>query len=137
MLERLARWCYRHRWRTVFVWIGALIASIALMNVAGGAYTSDFSLPGSETQEALDLLEEEFPARSGDSATIVFKADSGIADPTVRQTMEALFERVAELPHVVTVTSSYSEEGARQISPDGRIAFADVQFDRGVGEIPL
>ena len=43
MLERLARWCYRHRWRTVFVWIGALIASVALMNVAGGAYTSDFS----------------------------------------------------------------------------------------------
>jgi uncharacterized membrane protein YdfJ with MMPL/SSD domain len=42
MLEPLARWCYRHRWRTVFVWIGALIASIALMNVAGGAYTSDF-----------------------------------------------------------------------------------------------
>ena len=137
MLERLARWCYRHRWRTVFVWIGVLIASIALMNVAGGAYTSDFSLPGSETQEALDLLEEEFPARSGDSATIVFKADAGVADPTVRQTMEALFERAAELPHVVMVTSPYSEEGARQVSPDGQIAFADVQFDVGVGEIPL
>jgi RND superfamily putative drug exporter len=137
MLERLARWCYRHRWRTVFVWIVALFGSITLMNVAGGAYTSDFSLPGSETQEALDLLEEEFPARSGDSATIVFKADSGIADPTVRQTMEALFARVAKLPHVVTVTSPYSEEGARQISPDGQIAFADVQFDLGMGEIPL
>src|SRR5919106_464986 len=137
MLERLARWCYRHRWRTVFVWIGALIASIALMNVAGGAYTSDFSLPGSETQEALDLLEEEFPARSGDSATIVFKADAGVADPTVQQTMESLFERAAELPHVVMVTSPYGEEGARQISPDGLIAFADVQFDLGVGEIPL
>ena len=45
MLERLARGCYRHRWPTVFLWIGSLIASIALMNVAGGAYTSDFSFP--------------------------------------------------------------------------------------------
>lgn len=54
MVERLARWCYRHRYRTVFVWIVALVGSITPMNVAGGAYTSDFSLPGSETQEAPD-----------------------------------------------------------------------------------
>jgi RND superfamily putative drug exporter len=137
MLERLARWCYRHRWRTVILWIVALVASISLMNVAGGDYTSDFSLPGSESQEAFDLLEEKFPARSGDSASIVFKADAGVADPEARQTMENVFARTSQLPHVVAVTSPYSEEGARQISPDGLVAFADVQFDVGVGEIPL
>jgi RND superfamily putative drug exporter len=137
MLERLARWCYRHRWRTVILWIVAFAGSISLMNVAGGDYTSDFSLPGSEAQEAFDLLEEKFPARSGDSASIVFEADTGVADPTVRQTMEGLFAGASRLPHVVVVTSPYGEEGARQVSPDGRIAFADVQFDVGVGEIPL
>jgi RND superfamily putative drug exporter len=137
MLERLARWCYRHRWRTVLLWIVALVASIAAMNVAGGDYTTDFSLPGSESQEAFDLLEEEFPARSGDTASIVFKADGGVEDPGVRQRMEDVFGRVAGLPHVVAVASPYTEEGAGQISRDGRIAFADVQFDAGTGEIPL
>jgi RND superfamily putative drug exporter len=137
MLERLARWCYRHRGRTVVLWIVALAGSISLMNVVGGDYTSDFSLPGSEAQEAFDLLEEKFPARSGDSASIVFKADAGVTDLMVRQTMEGVFANASQLPHVVLVTSPYSEEGARQVSPDGRIAFADVQFDVGVGEIPL
>jgi RND superfamily putative drug exporter len=137
MLERLARWCYRHRWRTVILWIVALAGSISLMNVAGGDYTSDFSLPGSEAQEVVDLLEEKFPARSGDSVSIVFKAEAGVADPSVRQTMEGVFAEASRIQHVVTVASPYSEEGARQVSPDGRIAFADVQFDLGVGEIPL
>jgi RND superfamily putative drug exporter len=137
MLERLARWCYRHRWRTVITWILLLVGSIALMNVAGGDYTADFSLPGSEAQAAFDLLEDKFPARSGDTATIVFEADAGVADPAVRQTMEGVFAGASRLPHVVAVTSPYSEEGARQVSPEGRIAFADVQFDVGTGEVPL
>ncbi len=137
MLERLARWCYRHRWRTTILWLAALVSSIALMNAAGGEYTTDFSLPGSESQEAFDLLEERFPARSGDVAAIVFKADAGVADPGVRQTMEGVFAEVAQLDHVVEVTSPYSEQGAQQLSPGGLIAFADVQFDVGTGEIPL
>ncbi|MBA3728328.1 MAG: MMPL family transporter [Actinobacteria bacterium] len=137
MLERLARWCYRHRWRTTILWVAALASSIALMNAAGGEYTTDFSLPGSESQEAFDLLEEKFPARSGDVATIAFKADAGVADPGVRQTMEGVFAEVVQLDHVVEVTSPYSEQGAQQLSPDGLIAFADVQFDVGTGEIPL
>jgi RND superfamily putative drug exporter len=137
MLERLARWCYRHRWRTVVLWVIALVGSITLMNVAGGDYTADFSLPGSEAQAAFDLLEEKFPARSGDVANIVFKADESVSDPAVRQTMEGMFAEASELPHVAAVTSPYSEQGAQQISPDGQIAFADVQFDVGVGEIPL
>jgi RND superfamily putative drug exporter len=137
MLERLARWCYRHRWRAVVLWIVILVGSIALMNVAGGDYTADFTLPGAESQAALDLLEQKFPARAGDSATIVFEAQAGVADPAVRQRMEGVFDRVAQLDHVVEVVSPYSEEGTRQISRDLRIAFADVQFDVGTGEIPL
>jgi len=137
MLERLARWCYRHRWRVVTLWVVALISSIALVNVAGGEYTADFSLPGSESQEALDLLEERFPARSGDTATIAFRAEGGVNDPAIRTSMEGLFAQIGELPHVVAVVSPYSEEGARQVSPEGAIAFADVQFDLGTGEIPL
>ncbi|MGH2556582.1 MAG: MMPL family transporter, partial [Actinomycetota bacterium] len=48
-----------------------------------------------------------------------------------------VFARVDQLDHVVGVTSPYGQEGARQVSADDRIAFADVQFDVGTGEIPL
>ncbi|HEX9823951.1 MAG TPA: MMPL family transporter [Actinomycetota bacterium] len=121
----------------MILWIVSLVGSIALMNVAGGEYTADFTLPGSESQEALDLLEERFPARSGDTATIVFRAEDGVNDPAVRTSMEDLFAEIGELPHVVAVVGPYGEEGARQVSPEGAIAFAEVQFDLGTGEIPL
>jgi RND superfamily putative drug exporter len=129
MLERLARWSYRHRWRTLVLWIVALVGFLALVNVLGARYAQDFSLPGSESQRAFDVLEERFPARSGDTVDIVFTSESGVADPAVQQAMEGMFEQVLELPHVLGITSPYDEAGARQVSQDGTIAFATVQYD--------
>jgi putative drug exporter of the RND superfamily len=129
MLERIARWSYRRRWATLGLWVAALIGFGFLASSAGGEYSTDFSLPGAESQKAYDLLVDRFPAFSGDTADIVFKADAGVADPTVQATMEDLFKQITELNHVVAVESPYSEQGARQIAPDGDIAFATVRFE--------
>src|SRR4051794_17246900 len=48
MLERLARWSYRHRWKMLIMWVIALVGITTLGSVAGGDYASDFSLPGAE-----------------------------------------------------------------------------------------
>lgn len=138
MLERLARWTYAHRWRTLIIWVIALIGVNALASSFGGDYSNSFSLPGAESQKAYDILKERFPARSGDTAQIVFKADAGVNDPAVRSTMEGLFATLAQLPHVDGITSPYSPAGAQQISPtDDTIAFADVQFDVQAGDMPV
>jgi putative drug exporter of the RND superfamily len=129
MLERLARWSYRRRWATLGIWLAALVVSGFLASTLGGEYSNDFSLPGAESQEAYDLLVERFPAFSGDTADIVFKAEQGVTTPAVRSAMEALFADLSELDHVVAVESPYSRQGARQIAPDGRIAFATVRFE--------
>ena len=68
MLERLARWSYTHRWRILAIWIVALVGAIFAAKVGGGDYASNFSLPGSEAQQALDLLKARFPTESGGSA---------------------------------------------------------------------
>src|SRR2546422_2413603 len=107
MVERVALWCYTHRWRVVALWVVALVAFITLGNVAGGAYASDFSLRGAESQQALDLLKQRFPSHSGDTAVLVFKADQGVNDPAVKSRMERLFSQVATLHHVDAVTDPY------------------------------
>ena len=134
MLGRVARWCYTHRWRTLVVWIVALVAAGFLGSKLGGDYTSDFSLPGAESQKAFDLLKDKFPQRSGDTSQVVFKADAGVA--SVRPRMEALFAAIEKLRHVDSVTSPYSPQGARQVSPGGKIAFADIQFDVRANDVP-
>lgn len=136
-LERLARWSYHHRKRMLFLWIGALIGFNVLMSVAGGPYATSFSLPGSESQAAYDLLKERFPAVSGDTGEAVFKAEGGVDDPAVRSDVESMIDDLASLDTVESVTSPYESQGAPMISPDGTIAFARIQFDTQAGDVPL
>jgi putative drug exporter of the RND superfamily len=129
MLERVARWSYRRRWTMLGIWVAALIGSGFLASSIGGEYSNDFSLPGAESQEAYDLLLDRFPAFAGDTADIVIQADDGLTDPQVQSALEGLFADVAELDHVLAIESPYTEEGARQIAPDGQIGYATVRFE--------
>ena len=134
MLEHLARWSYRRRWIMLVLWIVFLIGALSLQGAAGGDYSADFSLPGADSQEAFDLLEERFPEFAGETADIVFRADQGVTDPEVQAGIEGLFAEIAEVDLVDTIESPYSEQGQGQVSPDGTIAFATVRFEPLDGE---
>ena len=135
MLEGLARWSYKHRWQMLGIWMVALVAIIALGSTAGGDYSNNFSLPGAESQRALDLLKARFPARSGDTADIVFWADAGANDPGVRSQMQGLIAKISGLEHVDEIESPYGPGGASRISRDGKIAFATIQFDVAAADV--
>jgi RND superfamily putative drug exporter len=136
MLQRLARFCYRRRWRVLGAWIALLVGLFALNSSFGGKFLDEFDLPGSESQEAVDLLEEHgFDTRAGATGQVVFKADD-VTDPSVRQSMEPLFDEVAEVTAPSEVVSPYSEEAAHQISPNGTIAYAEINLsDRDSDEL--
>ena len=136
MLERLARWSYRRRWIILAIWIVALVGFNVISATAGGEYSQNFSLPGADSQKAYDLLKERFPEQAGETADIVIKADD-VTDPQVRKTMEGLFSELQDVDHVIGIDSPYAE-GARQISPDGTIAFATLRFENLDGEsVPI
>ena len=130
MLERLARWCYRHRRRVLVLWLVGLVGVVTLGNIAGGKWASGFRLPRTESQRAFDLLKDRFPAESGETGKIVFHTNSaaGINDPAVRARLEPLFAQVAKAPHVVRVIPPFAPDAARQIAPNGKTAYADIQF---------
>ncbi|RIK06427.1 MAG: hypothetical protein DCC49_11450 [Acidobacteria bacterium] len=135
MLEGLARRCYRRRWVVLFAWVVILIAVNFLAQSLGDAYTNDFKLPGLESQQAQQLLKERFPERSGDSAQVVVRADNGIMDPAVQQKLDDFFKQVGGLEHVTVVMSPY-QVPQQQISPGGKIAFANVLFDTTASNVP-
>jgi len=128
-MRRFATWCTGHRKTVIVGWIVALIGIGMLSSSVGSDFSEEFKLPSSDSQEAFDLLEERFPAQSGDAATIVFKAPGGVESAAVKGKMEGVFADVAKLPHVSEVASPYSGDGAAAISKDGEIAYATVQFD--------
>jgi len=139
MLESLARFSFRHKWLVLFFWMLILGATVYLSRTEGGKFSNNFSLPGTETQRTVDLLEESFPAQAGDVGQIVFKAEDGIN--SVRQRMEAGFAAAqGTSDHILTINSPYAPQGFRQVAmvgPDaGKIAFAEIQFDVAANLLP-
>ncbi|HEY8490907.1 MAG TPA: MMPL family transporter, partial [Dehalococcoidia bacterium] len=136
MLQRLARACYRRRWAVLAGWVALLIGLTAVASVAAGSYHMEFDLPGSESQEAFDILQTKgFADRTGVQGQVVFRAPQGVNDPDVRRAMEELFARIQQEVPDTTVVSPYGPDGAQQISQDGTIAYAEVNLaDRPVSE---
>ncbi|MEA2214820.1 MAG: putative drug exporter of the superfamily, partial [Solirubrobacteraceae bacterium] len=60
-MRRIAQWCHdRHR-LVIGLWIAAIVGFGALAGASGGGFVNNFSLPGSESQKAVDLLKSKFP----------------------------------------------------------------------------
>jgi len=125
-LYRLGRFAFRRRRFVVLIWLGLLAAGIAGAATLSGPTANGFSIPGTESQRAADLLNERFPQAGADAATarIVFQAPAGqqLTDtPPVRQTLD----RLAAAPQVARVVDPFT---AKAISPDGRTGYAQVTY---------
>ena len=126
MFARIGRWCYRHRLAVVLTWLVALILGGAIASGVGSGFSSQFTLPDTESKRGQDVIVAHFAGvGSGRGGTIVFRAEDGVNDPTVQQTMTTLFDQVGQIAGL-TVTSPYSEAGANQISKNGQVAYATV-----------
>src|SRR5262249_40862511 len=119
----LGRACYRHRWITLFVWLAGVACLIALLIHFRAPAPDHYS--GSHPRRA--LLDKHFPHASGDSLTLAIDSRAPLSDPATRARIEAALVPFAHAAHVTSVTNPYRTQG--QISRDGHIAFATVQFD--------
>ncbi|HEX8958206.1 MAG TPA: MMPL family transporter [Solirubrobacterales bacterium] len=134
---RVASWTIAHRRVTLVCWIAVLIAVSIGAGAVGTRQALNFSLPGTDSQRAIDLLKREFPAKAGDEDQIVMRATQGRIDaPAPRARISRMLSQVAASPHVSGVVSPFSPQGANAISRDGRIAFATVSFDRRANQLP-
>ena len=110
----IARWTMAHRRLVVIGWIVAAVGIFAAASSVGKKTASDFTLPGTGSQHAVDLLKSRFPAQAGDADQIVFHARTGkLTDAADRATVSSTIARVARLPHVASVVSPYAPASTR------------------------
>jgi putative drug exporter of the RND superfamily len=127
VLGRLAAVSYRRRGRVVAAWVLAIAAAFGLSAAFAGDFTADYSAPGSDSRQAQDLLEDRFPAQSGDAIDVVVRADGPVTDPDVQADVTALLEQLRGMPHVVAVDDPYTTRGG--IAESGDILVANVNLD--------
>jgi RND superfamily putative drug exporter len=128
LFDRWPRFASRHPWLPL-AGAAVILTALAAAYIAGhGEYGDAFNLPGAEAQQLTDMLQERFPGRAGEAATIVVSAPAGLDDPQVQSRVQSLLAELAALPDVVGVSSPYETPGA--ISPDRTIARISVQYSK-------
>jgi putative drug exporter of the RND superfamily len=126
-LFKLGGWSFEHRWRIVAIWATVLVAVVASAAAFGGKTNDKFSVPGTESQEAQELLEQKYPAASGTYARLVFAAPEGekLTDAENKAAVEASLAKAADAQDVSVVSSPYE---TKAFTKDGRVGFADVIY---------
>ncbi|MBA3717730.1 MAG: MMPL family transporter [Actinobacteria bacterium] len=134
-LYRLGGWTFDRRRVVVVIWLAVLVFFGALAALVGGHVSNSFSVPGTESQRALDLLNREFPGAGGASARIVFAAPPGhkLTEPRYRALIKPTVERARAVPQTVGGPTAF--EQSAQLSKNGRVAFADISFAVSVDKL--
>jgi RND superfamily putative drug exporter len=136
-MRAFATWIVNHRKTTVLLWIAFVLATLFAASKIGTDFNEDFKPPKSDSQQAYDMLMKNMPAQSGDSGQIVFYAKNGLKDPETQKQIESALAQVAKVDGIGVVVSPYSKEGAAQIAPDGKTAFASINWKEFVTQSML
>ena len=134
-LGKLASWCFVHRRRVLLLWIAAIVIVTVVAQSMGSRFQISFESGNSASQQVQNLLATRFPQTAGSTADVVVSTTGPVTSAANKARTEAMVAKLSALPHVTRVESPFTPE-SHQISSDGHIAFAVVQFDQDQSTIP-
>ncbi len=133
-LYRLGHLCVRRRRWVLAFWVALLVASGVAAATAGGKTSDTFTMPGTESQRATDLLRERFPDQSGSSTQVVFASRTG--EPLTGARYRAAIDRTVDaLADVDGVAAARPPWAAKAVSGDGTIALGSVHYPVSAMEV--
>ncbi|QIZ00799.2 MMPL family transporter [Streptomyces sp. S1D4-11] len=127
LLHRLGHSAYRHRKLVLGIWLFVVAALITCVSIFGGKLDDRFSVPGTESQRALDSLSKTLPEASGASAQIVFTAPRG-HQVTEAPYAAAIARTVAEAKQAPQVGEVVDPSASGAVSADRTTAIVQVQY---------
>ncbi|MEW1718270.1 MMPL family transporter [Streptomyces sp. NPDC093109] len=131
-LYLIGRWAFRRRRLVSCLWLTALVLAGVAAATAPVAEEGDFSMPGTESQKAFDLLDERFPQSNsqGAEARLVFQAPDG-QRVTAKENKAAVEEAIGSLDKGGQVASATDPFETGAVSEDGTIAYSTVTYTVG------
>ena len=131
-LYRLAGMSYQHRRLVLAGWLVAILAVVSLGLLSRGRTVDNFSVPGTQPQQALTQLQDALPALAAPSAQVVF-ASTGTAKvtgPAQRAAIQTAITRLRSGPQVAAVSDPFA---SGLVSKNGQVAVATVSFTAAAG----
>jgi RND superfamily putative drug exporter len=137
-LYRLGAFCVRHRFVIAPLWLVLAVALVILSSSAGSNTSDNVSLPGADSQRATDFLRANFPAQANGMNPISFNAPSGkkITDSSYKTAIQNVAKAYAsDTGQVSSAISPFDQQGAAQISKDGRYGYIALQLKQKSGDL--
>ncbi len=133
-LFRLARLAFRHRRIVLSLWLLAVIGAVSAATLSGGKTNDNFTIPGTEAQQASDLLAKKLPAFSGGQMQVVFATHGGatVTAGAAQTAIQATMAKLKAVPQVATVIDPYT---AKLVSQSGQVAIGTVQFAPSAADV--
>ena len=123
----MARWVAHHPIKALLLWVVIIVALSGAVSIFGAQTTNDNSLPGTQSQDATNVLAADFPPTENGTSPIVFKVKSGTVNSTAnKNAITASVKAIAKVPHVTQATSPYGSAAQYLQSKSGTIAYVPV-----------
>jgi putative drug exporter of the RND superfamily len=136
-MRTLAGWCVRHRRLVVLIWFVVLVLASLLGKSVGSAYSNSFSLPHTQSSDAVALLQSAAPKSAGDTEDIVVATTGGakLTDPAIETRVNDLITTLKAQRHVVSVLPYTSSLGSKNINATKTIAFIPVTLNQQINQL--
>jgi putative drug exporter of the RND superfamily len=119
LLYRIGHAAACHPWRVLSSWLLATVIVLSCAGSLGGALSDDYTIPGSDSQRAHDLLRVHFPQMAGADARVVVHARDG---RVAASDLDAAADSLARMDSVGVVS-------APVLSADGATGLLGVSYD--------
>ncbi|MFF8898697.1 MMPL family transporter, partial [Streptomyces lydicus] len=138
-LRRLGQWCARHCVVVLALWLAALVGLQLLQRAYGGEYSDDFALPGVQSAQGREVLQQHEPKAGGYSSQVVLH-DAARPLTAFGSRIGSAVTALGALPDVLSAQSPLPPPGAPPAKPspgtpnvgplsdDGRTAYITVRF---------
>jgi putative drug exporter of the RND superfamily len=126
-LERLGGVCARKHWIVILAWVLVLSGLLAAKSAFGGDYVNNYNVPGSQSDDGLNRLNDTFSSQGGYGGQVVFHAKKGTVSGEAAAINEAT-GNIAKLPDVIKAVSPFASPSSGMVSKDGTIAYSSVSW---------
>ncbi len=138
ILYGLAKYCVRHRFVTIGVWLVVTVALVGVSHRLGENTNDNLSLPGTDSQHATDTLTHSFPDQANGTSPIVLHASKGkLTEAKYASAVNEAAADVAKAPHVASVVSPLTPQGAEALSKDKATGYLSVTLAESPGELSV
>jgi putative drug exporter of the RND superfamily len=132
LLARLGEFTYRRRGLVLLAWLLGLVIAFGASSKLAGDWSANYETPGSESEAALNRLDDRFPERRPYSVDVVWQAKDA-ASPAIRSRVDeflAAAQRLEGMGRGITSASG-------QVSREGTIGLARIPLDaRSAADVP-